>query len=626
MTIEELKRPERLDEDRIKALKALFPEAFPDGRFNAQTLRELLDEPTLPPSEGDAHYGLEWPGKRQARKRAVAPPTTTLAPAVGMGVNEEQTRNVIIEGDNLEVMQAILKAYAGRVKLIYIDPPYNTGNDFVYRDDFKEGIDAYLDQTKQRDTDGLLVSNPRTSGRFHANWLNMIYPRLKLAHSLLSDEGVIFVSIDDNELQNMLYICDEIFGEENFIGNIVWQKKYATANDTVDISGMHEYVVVYAKQKKYSNSGKREALLSKLGRSEKQDKAYKNPDNDERGPWKAGDYTCNKTAEERPNLYYAIINPTTGEEVWPSRSSVWRYSKERHQQNVDEGRIWWGVDGRNRVPAYKRYLDDVGGVIADSWWEHEKVGHTDEAKKELRALFPEAGDAFDTPKPTRMIKRIIDLATSSVDQHVVLDFFAGSGTTGQAVMEVNEADQGDRQFILVQAPESSKPGSEAMNAGLRTISQVTAERIKRSAKKLDPKKGTDVGFRLYRAAPSNLRKYQPKTAQSVQELNGLNFAGTSALIPDYKPQDVITELMLLEGFPLDSRVEQSPEFDDVVHVVTHSERSYRLLVCLSTDTLSDATVEEAAKFPKDTFVCLESSLNDQLKLRLADAVENVKTL
>lgn len=354
--IEELKRPDRLDEDRIEAIKALFPEAFQDGVFNAQVLKELLDGPSETASQDTDSYGLNWPGKKQARKRAVSPPTVTLAPKPNEGVDEATTKNIIIEGDNLEVMQALLKAYAGQVKLIYIDPPYNTGNDFVYRDDFKASVEQYEEETGQRDLEGLLVSNPRTGGRFHANWLNMIYPRLKLAHSLLMDDGLIFISIDDNELNNLLHVCDEVFGGENFIGNIVWQKKYATANDAVDLSYMHEYVAVYAKQKKFSEAGKREALLNKLGRTEDQNKLYKNPDSDPNGPWMSGDYTCNKTAEERPNLYYPIIHPKSGKEVWPSKHAVWRYSGDKHAENEREGRIWWGLTQDNETPRYKRYL------------------------------------------------------------------------------------------------------------------------------------------------------------------------------------------------------------------------------------------------------------------------------
>lgn len=624
--IEELKRPDRLDEDRIEAIKALFPEAFPDGRFNPQALKELLEDPNEVVGPDADFYGLSWPGKKQARKRAVSAPTVTLAPKPGEGEDEQSTRNVIIEGDNLEVMQVLLKAYAGKVKLIYIDPPYNTGNDFVYRDDFKSSTETYLEETGQRDVEGLLVSNPRTGGRFHANWLNMIYPRLKIAHSLLMDDGLIFISIDDNELGNLLHVCDEIFGNENFIGNIVWQKKYAAANDTVDLSYMHEYVAVYAKQKKFGDSGRREALLNKFSRTEDQNKLYKNPDSDPNGPWMSDNYTCNKTAEERPNLFYPIIHPKTRDEIWPSRHAVWRYSKEKHLDNEKTGRIWWGLNQDNMTPRYKRYLSEVGGVVADSWWEHEKAGHTDEAKKEVRAMFPEAGDAFDTPKPTRMIKRIIELATTGVDGHIVMDFFAGSGTTGQAVMEVNDADDGDRRFVLIQAPEPSKPGSEAMKAGLSTISKVTAERVRRAARKIKAESKADRGFRVYQTTPSNLRKYRPITVQNVAELVGLDFSGSGALVPDFNSQGVVTEMLLLEGFPLDSRIEQAPEFSDQVYVVSHPERSHRLLISLTADKLLDETVEQASQYPKDTFICLESSLTDQSKIRLADAVAKVKTL
>ncbi|GGM06673.1 site-specific DNA-methyltransferase [Deinococcus aerophilus] len=624
--IEELKRPDRLDEDRIEAIKALFPEAFPDGRFNPQALKELLEDPNEAVGQDADFYGLSWPGKKQARKRAASAPTVTLAPKPGEGENEQSTRNVIIEGDNLEVMQALLRAYAGKVKLIYIDPPYNTGNDFVYRDDFKSSTEAYLEETGQRDVEGLLVSNPRTGGRFHANWLNMIYPRLKMAHSLLMDDGLIFISIDDNELNNLRLVCGEVFGDENFIGNIVWQKKYAPANDTVNLSYMHEYIMVYAKQKKYSDAGRQIALISKMARSEAQNALYKNPDGDPRGDWASDNYTCNKTAEERPNLFYPIIQPKTGKEIWPSRSRVWAYSQIEHQKHIEEGRLWWGINKENETPRYKRYLSDVGGVVSDTWWSHDKVGHSDEAKKEFKALFSEATDAFDTPKPTRMIKRIVELATTGVDGHIVLDFFAGSGTTGQAVMEVNDADDGDRRFILVQAPEASKPGSEAMKAGLSTISKVTAERVRRAAKKIKAESKADRGFRVYQTTPSNLRKYRPITVQNVAELGGLDFKGSGALVPDFNSQNVITEMMLLEGFPLDSRIEQAPEFSDQVYVVSHPERSHRLLISLTADKLLDETVEQASQYPKDTFICLESSLTDQSKIRLADAVAKVKTL
>lgn len=623
--IEELKRPERLDEDRIEALKDLFPEAFQDGEFNLQAFRELLEDPAKPGGDDKDFYGLNWPGKKQARKRAAMAPTVTLAPKLGEGEQEQTTKNVIIEGDNLEVMQALLKAYSGRIKLIYIDPPYNTGNDFVYRDDFRSSDDEYLEETSQRDIDGLLVANPRTSGRFHANWLNMIYPRLKIAQSLLSDDGVIFISIDDNEVANLKLVCDEIFGEENLISYICWQRKYTVSNDTSDISRNHEYLLAYSKVRKYSESSKRLPILNGLERTEDNNKAYRNPDSDPRGLWRANPYTCNKSADERPALYYPIVNPNTGEEILPSRHSVWRFNKETHEENVRSGRVYWGIDGKNKSPSFKRYLDEVGTVISDSWWTYEDVGHTDEAKREIKDIFPDAPDAFDTPKPKRLIERIIKLSTDFCNSDIILDFFAGSGTTGHATLSVNESDGGNRQFILIQTPENISEGRQAYDIGLRKISDVTVERVRRVAKRVQNPK-TDSGFRVFTISPSNIRKYRPLNIETVAQLNGLDFANSGTLIPNYNSQNVITETMLLEGFPLDSKIEQAPNFNDLVYMVSHPERSHRLLISLTPDTLSEQTVEQAAQYPKDTFICLESSLTDQSKVQLADTVAKVKTL
>ncbi len=613
MTIEELQRPERLDEDRIMALKALFPEAFPDGQFDAQTLRELLESPADPPVEGGEFYGLNWPGKRQARKLAVKPSEGTLAPVPGAGVNEETTGNVIIEGDNLEVMRTILKAYAGRVKLIYIDPPYNTGRDFVYSDDYSEPLDTYLRRTNQQDDQGLLTSNPKSGGRYHSKWLDMMYPRLKLAHELLSPEGAIFVSLDDNEIFNLRHLMDEIFGAENFITTVIWQKVYAPKNSAKHFSEDHDYIAIYAKDGDFW----RPKLMP---RGEEADALYKNPDDDPRGVWMSDNLTAR-------NFYadglYEVESPS-GKVHVPPRGRYWGVSKRKFDELDADGRIWWGSAGGN-MPRLKRFLSEVKqGVVPQTLWKYEDVGHTQDAKKELIEFvkFENTDNVIDSVKPTKLLQRILHLVTDLNANDIVLDFFSGTGSTGHAVMKQNHEDQGNRKFILVQLPvELDTPETK-----LKTIADVTMERIRNVGAALSIQNTkADVGFRLFRTSRSNLTKWQTKTARTVAELQGLDFTGGGALVPDYKTRDVLTELMLLEGFPLDSRVAQSPAFDDEVHVVTHPERSYRLLVCLSTDTLSDATVAEAAKYPKDTFVCLESSLNDQLKLRLADAVENVKT-
>ncbi|WP_291423093.1 site-specific DNA-methyltransferase [Deinococcus sp.] len=612
--IDEMKRPERLDEDRIEAIKALFPEAFPDGKFDAQTLKELLESPAEPPVEGGEFYGLNWPGKRQARKLAVKPSEGTLAPVPGLGVSEDTTGNVIIEGDNLEVMRTILKAYAGRVKLIYIDPPYNTGRDFVYSDDYSEPLETYLRRTDQQDDMGLLTSNPKSGGRYHSKWLDMMYPRLKLAHELLSPEGAIFVSLDDNEIFNLRHLMDEIFGAENFITTVIWQKVYAPKNSAKHFSEDHDYIAIYAKDGDYW----RPRLMP---RSDEANARYINPDNDPRGPWKPGDTTAR-------NYYadglYEVESPS-GKKFTPARGNYWRYSFSRFKQLDQDKRIWWGQEGGN-MPSVKRFLSEVRqGIVPQTLWKYEDVGHTQDAKRELIEFvgFENTDNVIDSVKPTKLLQRILHLVTDSNTNDIVLDFFSGTGSTGHAVMKQNHEDKGNRKFILVQLPvELDTPETK-----LKTIADVTMERIRNVGAALSSEKTqADVGFRLFRTSRSNLTKWQTKTARSVAELQGFDFTGAGALVPDYKTRDVLTELMLLEGFPLDSRVEQSPEFDDEVHVVTHPERSFRLLVCLSTDTLSDATVQATAKYPKDTFVCLESSLNDQLKLRLADAVENVKTL
>lgn len=611
--IEELKRPDRLDEDRIEAIRALFPEAFPDGRFNAQALKELLEDPNDAASQDTEFYGLNWPGKKQARRLAVKAPEGTLEPVSGAGVDEATTGNIIIEGDNLEVMRTILKSYAGRVKLIYIDPPYNTGRDFVYSDDYSEPLENYLRRTGQQDDLGLLTSNPKSGGRYHSKWLDMMYPRLKLARELLSSEGAIFVSLDDNEIFNLRHLMDEIFGAENFITTVIWQKVYAPKNSAKHFSEDHDYIAVYAKDGDYW----RPRLMP---RSEEAVARYSNPDNDPRGPWKAGDTTAR-------NYYadglYEVISPS-GKKFVPSRGNYWRYSQAKFKEMDEDKRIWWGSDGSN-MPAVKRFLSEVrDGVVPQTLWKYEDVGHTQDAKRELIEFvkFENTDNVIDSVKPTKLLQRILHLVTDPNGNDIVLDFFSGTGSTGHAVLKQNHEDKGNRKFILVQLPvELDTPETK-----LKTIADVTMERVTNFGRSLkDTGYKGDVGFRLFKTARSNLRKWQTQTAKTTAEISGL-FSGSGVLIPDFKAPNVITELMLLEGFPLDSKVEQAPAFDDQVYVVSHPERSHRLLISLTADPLSDQTVEQASQYPKDTFICLESSLTDQNKIRLADAVAKVKTL
>lgn len=611
--IEELKRPERLDEDRVEAIRALFPEAFQDGVFNAQVLKELLEDPDEPISQDAEFYGLNWPGKKQARKLATKAPEGTLEPVTGAGVDEATTGNIIIEGDNLEVMRTILKSYAGRVKLIYIDPPYNTGRDFVYSDDYSEPLENYLRRTGQQDDIGLLTSNPKSGGRYHSKWLDMMYPRLKLARELLSAEGAIFVSLDDNEIFNLRHLMDEIFGAENFITTVIWQKVFSPKNSAKHFSEDHDYIAIYAKDGDFW----RPRLMP---RTEEADSLYKNPDNDKRGVWTSGDLTAR-------NYYadglYSVSSPS-GSEFTPPKGRYWAVSKRKFDELDADGRVWWGISG-DRMPRLKRFLSEVKqGIVPQTLWKYEDVGHTQEAKKELIEFvkFENTDNVIDSVKPTKLLQRILHLVTDPNNNDIVLDFFSGTGSTGHAVLKQNHEDNGNRKFILVQLPvELDTPETK-----LKTIADVTMERVRNVGASL---KATgyqgDVGFRLFRTARSNLRKWQTRPIQSATDFGEL-YDSSSTLIPNYSSQNVITEMMLLEGFSLDSKIEQAPEFDDQVYVVSHPERSHRLLISLTPDTLSDQTVEQASQYPKDTFICLESSLTDQSKIRLADAVAKVKTL
>ena len=525
--------------DNLSQLQSLFPEAFSEGKIQFDTLRQLLGGTV---DEAAEKYGLNWHGKRRARQIALTPSTGTLRPCPDESVDWATTQNLMIEGDNLEVLKLLQKSYAGKVKLIYIDPPYNTGKDFVYPDNFRDSIGNYLELTGQVEGSARTSSNAETSGRFHTDWLNMIYPRLRLARNLLRDDGVIFISIDDGEVDNLKKVCGEIFGEENFLGCLIWQKKYAPANDTIDFSPSHDFILVYVKNRATGASGQAVATLRREERSEKTNAAYKNLDEDPRGPWRADNYKCNKTSDERPNLYFAIKQPNLKQDILPSKSAVWRYSKEKHEKNVLENRVWWGVNGTNTTPAYKRFLTDVEGVIAQTIWTWNEVGHNDEAKKEIQSLFPDTPDVFSTPKPTRLIQRMVSLASSDEDD-IVLDFFGGSGTTADATMRQSNEDGIQRRFITIQLPEPTE------RTDYKTISSITAERIRRAGTKL--KTGVsnfsgDTGFRVFKLDKSNIREWNPDHENLVQTLIDHH----DHILTGRTEADIVYELLLKLGLDL----------------------------------------------------------------------------
>ncbi|PPB79952.1 site-specific DNA-methyltransferase (adenine-specific)/adenine-specific DNA-methyltransferase [Albidovulum inexpectatum] len=426
---------------------------------------------------------LDWIGKQAVVNHHREVPYRLIHCDKELSAGDAEAGNLLVQGDNLQALRALLPYYAGKVKCIYIDPPYNTGNEgWVYNDN--------VNSPEIRKWLGEVVGKEAEDLSRHDKWLCMMYPRLRLLREFLREDGVIFVSIDDDENHRLRMILDEIFGVRNFVATFAWQKKQSPQNDAISVSDMHDYVVCYAKKAALSREDTSGFRANRLQRTDVQDGRFKNPDDDPRGPWFSADYTCAKSADERPNLYYSIINPNTGEEIWPSRTRVWGYSKDEHERHCRENLIYWGADGKGR-PRLKKFLKNgMNGVVPSTWLTREECGDNQEARREIRAILSGTGTDFETPKPTRLILRILEIATGPND--LILDSFAGSGTTGHAVLDLNKQDGGHRRFILVEME-----GNVAKD--------VTAERLRRVIegynKGGDPEKpveGLGGGFRFCR--------------------------------------------------------------------------------------------------------------------------------
>ena len=537
---------------------------------------------------------------------ANAPITATLRPVVADSVGKDGTpggfdsENLYIEGDNLEVLKLLQETYLGKVKMIYIDPPYNTGNDFVYEDDFAQSTEDYMGNSGQYDEEGnRMVTNTESNGRFHTDWLNMIYPRLKIAKDLLADDGVIFISIDDNEQENLKKCCDEIFGADNFIAQMVWQKRTSPDARRI-VSAGHEYVLAYIKNSEIGHE-----VLNPLPFDDADYARYKNPDNDPNGPWISTDCTA-QGGHGTKDQFYDMVTPA-GRVVKLQEGLCWRYTKKRMEEEIAAGHIWFGSDG-NGVPRKKTYLADRAGKTMWTWWPNTEVGHTQEATKEIATLLGQSG-IMDFPKPIRLMKRIVHIASKK--DSIILDFFSGSATTAHAVMKLNAEDGGHRKFIMVQLPEKTDEKSEAYKAGYKNICEIGKERIRRAGRKIKEDAGLtapadlDIGFRCLRLDSSNMENvyYTPEETQQ-QDM----FSLVDNVKSDRTPEDLLFQVMLDLGVLLSSPI----EVKEIAGKKVFNVADGFLLACFDHD-VTEETVKAIAQMKPYYVVFRDSSMaNDSV--------------
>ena len=631
----------------VEKIAALFPHCVtehldkygkPEMAIDFDKLRAELSSDII--EEGEERYQFTWPDKRAASRLANEATTKTLRPYRDESVDFDNTENLYIEGDNLEVLKVLRETYLGKVKMIYIDPPYNTGNDFVYNDDFAQGKDSFEQHNGLFDEEGNQTLDPmqrntEANGRFHTDWLNMIYPRLKVARDLLTYDGVIFISIDEHEIENLKKVCNEIFGSQNYVGTVIWERAFSPKNDAKYLSDSHDYILIFAKS--LSNFE-----IGLLPRTDEANARYKNLDNDPRGPWTADNMTVKSYSA---NYDYPITTPS-GKIIKPTDGRCWFTSKERMQKLIDEGRIWFGEDGNN-TPRLKRYLSDVQqGMTATTIWKYGDVGHNQEGRQEVKKLFNDKG-YFDGPKPLRLLSRILTIANTQ-ENSIILDFFSGSATTAHAVMKLNAEDGGHRKFIMVQLPEITDEKSEARKAGFKTICEIGKERIRRAnnliktefeslitsyQKQIDfldsqnPKSSNlekkripienerdrlknilsqiDFGFRVLKLDSSNMEDvyYTPDAFEP-----GVIDMLIDNIKPDRTSEDLLFQVMLDLGIELSAKIERNMINGKEVYSV---DDDY-LIGCFDKD-VDERTIEEMAKLlPTHLVIRDASAANDNV--------------
>ena len=568
-----------LYETRVKLQKE-FPDIFSEDDLYIGGLLEDIGE--YAEKEEDAErYAFTWNGKSQSKKLAQQPTLGTLIPCKAESKDWDNTKNIYIEGDNLEVLKLLQKSYFGKIKMIYIDPPYNTGKDFIYPDNYQDNIQNYLELTGQVDAKGRKLStNPESSGRFHTDWLNMMYPRLLLARNLLTEDGVIFISIDDHEVANLKKICDEVFGELNYVSCFIWKSRQNKDNRNITgVSIDHEYVICYTK-----NIGTRT-----FKGTERRTEQYSNPDNDPRGPWTSANMAGLLSEDLRPNCHYDLINPETGVNYGKPKMG-WRYDKTTMSKLIDENRIIWPDNPKGR-PRKKSFLNEVNESLPGYSSIIGAEIYTRNATKELENIFENR--YFDFPKPCSLLKELVEQITN--DNDLIIDFFSGSSTMAHAVMQLNAEDGGNRKYIMVQLPEPCEEKSEAYKAGYKDICEIGKERIRRAGEKIlnehpECKGKLDVGFKVFKLAKSNMTHWrfesEVQSNQSELEAKLIQSLGraNNQIVEGAKPIDVIYEWLLKLGMnTLDQRIEKRTVVGKTVYLVNGGA----LMACMDDDLDED---------------------------------------
>ena len=611
-----------MNQERLETLRRLFPDWFTqEGRLDINEVKKAVNPDEVEETE---RYEFRWFGKSAAKRNAFTPTRATLHYDAERSVNADKTENIIIEGENLEVLKILQQGYREKIKCIYIDPPYNTGEDFLYNDDFKENKEAYWERTAAKEDGIILDTNTVNDGRFHSNWLDMMYSRLLVARTLLKPDGVIFISIDDHEVHHLRKICDEVFGEENFVAQFIWEKRVNRENRN-EVSVRHDYILCFSKDKLSE-----ERRLAQLPMNEKALGNYSNPDNDPRGLWKS-DPAHAQAGHGTKAQFYTLIAPNGKEHKLPS-GRCWLYTKDVMDKAIKENRIWFGKDG-NGVPRIKTYLNAKERGLTPESIIFAKDGSTNEkAKNDLKDLFDGLA-VFDTPKPVELISYLLEL---NKDDGIILDFFAGSGVTAHAVMQLNVFANHNNSFICVQIPEKVDEESDAFEAKLKTISEITIARSKLASEKIkksfegkivtpeDQERLDQLGFKVFTLSKSSFPRVdfapdlQKSDEENMQLLQKYIKEKEIQLDLSFNDAELLTEILLKQGFMLTYKLELQPQFtDNNVYWATDGEREAYITVDTS---LADKTVDYFLTHTDKKFICIERALDTTKKFNLKKAM------